>query len=236
MKGPRFQDWWAPLAVAVLLVLVGGAAAVATPQLTRVPAPGSGRARPALVETPPTAAVPSPSTSRSPQAARVSAPEWLSNVLIGLYLAGILVVVVIVVWLFARGRMRSRPGRLDEPHAAPVSSAEEVVAAVDAGLSDLSDTDLDPRRAVIACWVRLEQVAAAAGTPRQVSDTPTDLVTRLLGDEHVDPAVLAAFADTYRRARFATHAVDEQMRGQARAALERIRSALTGGRSTGVSA
>ena len=30
----------------------------------------------------------------------------------------------------------------------------------------------DPRRAVIACWVRLEQAAAAAGTPRQVGDSP----------------------------------------------------------------
>ena len=47
----------------------------------------------------------------------------------------------------------------------PTSGRAEVVAAVDAGLLDLDDADPDPRRAVIACWVRLEQAAAAAGTP-----------------------------------------------------------------------
>src|SRR6476469_4708032 len=30
----------------------------------------------------------------------------------------------------------------------------EMLAAVDAGLAELSDSDADPRRAVIACWVR----------------------------------------------------------------------------------
>jgi hypothetical protein len=104
-----------------------------------------------------------------------------------------------------------------------------VVAALDAGLIDLSDIDLDPRRAVIACWVRLEQVAAAAGTPRQPSDTPADLVTRLLSGHYVDAASLSGFAAIYREARYATHVVDEQMRGQARAALERLRAELTSG-------
>ena len=65
-------------------------------------------------------------------------------------------------------------------------TAEELVAALDAGLEELSDADRDPRRAVIACWVRLEQAAAAAGTPRHPGDTPTDLVGRLLAEQQVD--------------------------------------------------
>jgi hypothetical protein len=242
------RSWWPLLAVAALLVAVGTAAAVATPQLTRVPVPEPApQPMPTLFDNGPTPGFPSPSTTRSPRAAQVSVPGWLLPLLTYLILAIIVAVLVSVVWLVVRNRARSRFGEIEEPRVAPVqAAAEDVVAAVDAGLSDLSDTDLDPRRAVIACWVRLEQVAAGAGTPRQVSDTPTDLVTRLLaahfargrselaspaspsGDVTVDAAVLAEFADIYRAARYATHAVDEQMRGQARAALERVRSALTG--------
>jgi hypothetical protein len=135
--------------------------------------------------------------------------------------------------------------RVEQPVDANVMSsarsptAEEVVAAVDAGLEELSDTHVDPRRAVIACWVRLEEAAAEAGTPRRVGDTPTDLVTRLLtrpaeGESVVGgrPAivsadVLEAFAQIYREARYATHAVDERMRAEARAALERLRAELS---------
>ena len=104
--------------------------------------------------------------------------------------------------------------------------AEQVAAVVEAGLQELSDTDLDPRRAVIACWVRLERAAADAGTPRQLGDTPTDLVTRLLRSHDVSADVLAAFAQVYRQARYATHTVDERMRAEARAALERLRAEL----------
>jgi Domain of unknown function (DUF4129) len=223
------RGWWPLLAVTVLLVAVGGTAAVATPQLTRVPVPDANRGpRPTLFDNGPSPALPSPSTTLSPQAARIAAPDWVLTVLTYLFLAILGAALVAVLWLLVRNRTFSRPAEIDEPRAAPVAAAEEVVAAVDAGLSDLSDTDLDPRRAVIACWVRLEQVAAAAGTPRQASDTPTDLVTRLLAAHQVDAAVLGAFADVYRRARYATHTVDEQMRGRARTALERVRSALTG--------
>jgi hypothetical protein len=247
VTGPGVRSWWPLVAVAVLLVVVGGAAAVATPQLTRVPVPnGNPGPRPTLIDNGPTPGLPSPSTTRTPQAARVSVPDWLLQLLTYLILTIIGAALVTALWLMARNRTRSRPAEIDEPQAAPPAVAEAVVAAVDAGLSNLSDTDLDPRRAVIACWVRLEQVAAGAGTPRQLSDTPTELVGRLLAAHFargrselasppspsevvaVDAVVLAEFADIYRRARYATHAVDEEMRGQARAALERVRSALTG--------
>jgi hypothetical protein len=105
------------------------------------------------------------------------------------------------------------------------------VAALDAGLEELSDTDRDPRRAVIACWVRLEDAAAAAGTPRHPGDSPTDLVGRLLAEQRVDAGVLAALLEVYREARYATHTVDDQMRSQARSALQRLRADLGTARS-----
>jgi len=103
------------------------------------------------------------------------------------------------------------------------------VAALDAGLDDLSDADRDPRRAVIACWVRLEQAAAEAGTPRRSGDTSTDLVFRLLRAHQVDRGVLDQFAEIYREARYATHPVEEHMRTQAQAALRQLRGQLTAG-------
>src|SRR5262249_18730925 len=100
---------------------------------------------------------------------------------------------------------------------------------VDEGLADLDDADADPRRAVIACWVRLERAAAEAGTPRGVGDTSADLVSRLLASHMVSGTVLAAFASVYREARFATHTVDVAMREQARAALRQVRDELAAG-------
>ncbi|MDW5323286.1 DUF4129 domain-containing protein [Plantactinospora sp. KLBMP9567] len=158
-------------------------------------------------------------------------PHWVPY--LGAVLCGAVVVAVLValLWALSRDLLRRRRG-LARPGARKLRSAEqtaeEVVAALDAGLVDLSDTDADPRKAVIACWVRLEQAAAAAGVERRPGDTPTDLVTRLLGaGRPVSADVLAAFADVYREARYATHTVDERMRAQAVAALRRLRTELT---------
>jgi uncharacterized protein DUF4129 len=239
MTGQPTRGWWPLLAVTLLLVLAGATSAVATPQLTHIPVPNSTpQPGPEGPSDGPTPIDPSPVPAQGRQAAGPAVPGWVLPLLGGVLLAVVVGGLLTVLWVMARGRMRSRIGQLGDPAAPPVGAAEQVVAVLDAGLSDLSDTDLDPRRAVIACWVRLEQVAAAAGTPRQVADTPTDLVTRLLAAHcavphpaaapiGVDPGVLAAFAEIYRRARYATHGVDEQMRGQARTALERIRSELT---------
>jgi hypothetical protein len=98
--------------------------------------------------------------------------------------------------------------------------------ALDEGLADLDAMDSDPRRVVIACWVRLERAAAEAGTPRAVGDTSTELVARLLSTSQVSAGVLDAFAAVYREARFATHTVDIGMRDQARAALTQLRDEL----------
>ena len=81
------------------------------------------------------------------------------------------------------------------------------------------------------CWVRLEDAAAAAGTPRHPGDSPTDYVGRLLAEQRVDAGVLAALLAVYREARYATHTVDDQMRQQARSALQRLRADLGASRT-----
>lgn len=102
---------------------------------------------------------------------------------------------------------------------------DQLLAAVDEAVAR-SEDDPDPRRAVIACWVRLAEAAAAAGVPRHDSDTATDLVVRMLRGHQVSEPVLTAFAEAYWLARYASHAVDERMRTQARSALRRLRAEL----------
>jgi uncharacterized protein DUF4129 len=111
-------------------------------------------------------------------------------------------------------------------------TADQVREAVEVGLSDLSDQS-DPRRAVIACWLRLEALAERAGAARQPSDTPSDLVARLLAEHLLDTGgarrAIDELAEVYRLARYAPHPVGEDARQTARGALERLRAELAAG-------
>jgi Domain of unknown function (DUF4129) len=223
---------WVPLlAVAALLVVGAMAAALSSPSVTKVPLRPPPTERPQAAATPeaaPTTLLTRPSGSDGSGA---PLPEWINLVIVGLFVAFVAVTAGMLIWFVFRDRfrVRSAPLVVDEGRIAPPVSArtEEVVAALDAGLSGLSDSDADPRRAVIACWVRLEEAAAAAGTPRHPGDTPTDLVARLLGAHQVSRPVLDEFAAVYREARYATHVVDDRMRAAAVRSLGHLRAELT---------
>ncbi|WP_051865587.1 DUF4129 domain-containing protein [Streptosporangium roseum] len=133
-----------------------------------------------------------------------------------------------VIVMLVRRLMRSG----DQPPAArpaqerSPAAAGEMRAALRAGLTDLDAGD-DPRRAVIACWLRLEHAAAGAGTPRMAADTPGDLVTRLLAAHRVSGPALGRLAAAYRQARYAPHEVAESLRGTARRALAEVDAELS---------
>lgn len=222
---------WTPLfAVAALLVLGAITAALSSPSVTKVPLPTDRQNQPAAAPTAVQTAevVPRDGTGTG---SGTHLPGWVDAVVVGLCLTVVAVVVGMLIWYVFRDGFRVRsaplvvhPGPAEQPVA---TRTEEVVAALDAGLDRLSDQDTDPRRAVIACWVRLEEAAAAAGTPRRPGDTPTDLVARLLGAHQVSRPVLDEFAAVYREARYATHVVDEQMRAAAVRSLGHLRAELT---------
>ncbi|MDP9816043.1 DUF4129 domain-containing protein [Spirilliplanes yamanashiensis] len=226
------RRWWPLAAVAVLLGVAAFAAGHSSPQLERIE-PGLqitiGPDQSDRFED--VARPPQEAPAGVPEDPGAGLPEWVTRaalIVVGVLAAG---VVLLVVAALVRDQLRRRarrpgPRAAEEPAAQP---ADDVVAALDAGLQDLSDTDRDPRRAVIACWVRLEQAAAAAGTPRRPGDTPADLVGRLLAEQRVAAGVLADLAGVYRQARYATHLVDERMRADARDALQRLRADLSTG-------
>jgi hypothetical protein len=224
------RRWWPLAAVLGLLFLASLAATRSAPQLERFNPDAPAVAESAAPLLPPSQES-RPPPSAAPGEAGSELPDWISTV--ALVVVGVLAVGVLglVVWALLRqvvSRRGRRKGKRDPRRPEP-STAEDLVAALDAGLQELSDTDRDPRRAVIACWVRLEQAAAAAGTPRHAGDSPTDLVARLLAEQRVEAGVLTPFAAVYRQARYATHTVDDQMRRQARTALERLRIDLGAG-------
>jgi hypothetical protein len=219
------------LAVGLLLAAAAVAAMLASPQLRPMqqgerPTPGAGPTFDLREPSEPPLAIP----TQIPQNERQSIhlPGWLLVAAQALCVLIVLAGVGVLVWYLLRNGLRLRERRHEvEPAPAPVPAREQVIAAVEAGLSELDDADADPRRAVIACWVRLEQAAAAAGTPRHVGDTPTELVTRLLTGHAVSAPVLYLLAEVYREARYATHRVDIRTRDQARAALRQLREELS---------
>ena len=216
------------LAVGGLLAAAAVAASLSTPQITSVPSPlshrtpGPGRSGPV-----PEGATPGDIVGNVQHS--YTASNWVTYLVTALCIAIVAVVVVLVVWTVVLQHLQVRRQRVEiaADEAPAPGRREAVLAAVEAGLSGLEDDDADPRRAVIACWLRLEEAAAAAGTPRKPGDAPADLVLRLLAAHQVSAAVLIRLAEVYRLARYATHAVDAGMRDSARAALRQLRAELS---------
>jgi len=223
------HGWLPGMIVAALLAAAAVAARFATLDLRTV------EQEPVEIGTRPP---PQPPLATDPGASTAAdGPDVLGPVILVLILGILLVVAGWAGWTLLR-RLRStgtRPGwyRLRAMRPATATQApgsidgDQLLAAVDEAVAR-SEDDRNPRRAVIACWVRLAEAAAAAGIPRHESDTATDLVVRMLRGHQVSEPVLAAFAEAYWLARYASHAVDEQMRTQARSALRRLRAELRG--------
>ena len=217
---------WMPWAVVVTLLGIALlAAAFGNPSIEALPAqsiPTTGAPTPERAPDQTTEASASSSTTEASATAPSRAPAAALLVVAGLV---ILAGVAALASILHRGR-----STVTYAAAAPPEEVRRLMwRAVDHGLHALAETDTDARRAVIACWTRLEAAAAEAGTRRGPGDTSTDLVLRLLSAHDVSGDVLASFAEIYRVARFATHAVDAAMRGRAQAALRQLRDELSTG-------
>lgn len=227
------RRWLPLLAVAALLTAAFVASALADPQLQIKPAPvpsGSATApdgASASVSPPP----PPSNAPEQPASQPFALPGWIESAAAAVCVLIVIVLAVFLLWYVIRDTVqaRGRPVTVDKAPPAPVSQVAQVAAALDAGLDQLARDGADPRSVVIACWVRLEQAAADAGTPRRPSDAPADYVLRLLTDHQVSRTVLDRFAGVYRQARYSTGPVDDSMRRAAVAALEHLRAELNVG-------
>jgi hypothetical protein len=117
----------------------------------------------------------------------------------------------------------------DPPEPARDVRPEEIVEVLDEGLGAMGSGPVDD--VVIACWVRLERAAAAAGVDRLASETPAELAARVLGELHAPAPAVERLLVRYRTARFSDHRLDDDDRAVAVRALEEIRVAIAGARA-----
>lgn len=166
-------------------------------------------------------------TDRGPQSAPVTAPalstappqplprggpRWLPFVLVGALLVGLAVAILVRSELARRRRAAlAGPGELGE--------------LFDHTLDDL-EQETDPRRAVIAAWIRMERGLAAAGLPRRAAEAPFEYAARVLERANVQPASVRRLADLFEQAKFSQHTIDERMRRAAVEAVTVIREEL----------
>ena len=157
---------------------------------------------------PPATTLPDQSTLEA--AAPPPDPGVVPLVVAGLALAAL--VGLAVAQLLAE-RRRRRPPRTAE---------ERLVELLDDTLEDL-EREPDPRRAVIAAWARMERGLAAAGLPRRPAEAPFEYAGRVLESALARPASVHRLTGLFERAKFSRHAVGEQDRDEAIAALRAVR-------------
>lgn len=100
-----------------------------------------------------------------------------------------------------------------------------LLAGIDASLVDI-ETLSDPRAAVIACYAHMQDASARAGIRRRESDTPYELLARVLARRGVDTDAARRLTELFERAKFSRDPIGEDDRRQAVAALETIRGSL----------
>jgi Domain of unknown function (DUF4129) len=127
----------------------------------------------------------------------------------------LLLLVAAIAFLLVRVKGELAPSAFDDPLA----------ESLDAGIDDLRRIS-DPRRAVIACYARMERLMSSLGIPRLASDTPTEFLTRVLQRRSVSRESASTLTMLFERAKFSPHRVDEEMREDALVALERVRAEL----------
>jgi NADH:ubiquinone oxidoreductase subunit 6 (subunit J) len=155
----------------------------------------------------------SPARDRDDAAPRASRP--LGVVVTLLLLAVLVAMVAALAWLFWPER----------PPDLAAGDPDVVVGELGAGLDDLERIG-DPRAAVIACYARMERILAACGIPRRSSDTPLELLGRVLRRHRAAEPSVARLTHLFERARFSTHEVDETMRRRAVDAVSEVRDQI----------
>ena len=216
---PRPPGGPAPWAAAAGVVALGLVAVVtASAPVDVVSQPVSGSAHPIQLSTPPAVATPTPTASASNGLPPLDSLPTLPPILIAVIQ---LVVAVLVAWilaLLARYAWRSFPrvstrAVTRRPLTPLPAVPDELVESADGRLARLQEGS--PRNAIVACWVDLEDAAAAAGLPRRPYETSAEYTVRVLRTWDIAPDAMGALAELYREARYSHHPLTEAHRQRA---------------------
>lgn len=163
-----------------------------------------------------------------------TAPSWLGDLALAVGIAAAILLVAAITFYVVRAvrALDPNPDRTGPPPSdlefAPPGVADALADAVDEVLARIERGQ--PRDAIVACWMRWEDVAAEAGVARRPAETAADFTERVLSTYQVSNPTLVRLADLYREARFSAHRMDDTARGEARSALEQVRAELLAGR------
>jgi hypothetical protein len=155
-------------------------------------------------------------------------PSWITWLVLGILVG---VPALFILWFLARKLI---DWLTDAPPSDGVAEPEPeylhrdftlVEEAVNAALAEMDLGD-DPRAAIMACWLHFERASESVGIERESSDTPSDLVRKLLVRHDLDGAALRRLSEAYLRARYSPHQVVEADRDQARDALIALQAQL----------
>ena len=128
-------------------------------------------------------------------------------------------------WAPIRGfRQRILPSWWRMPDPLPDVPETVLYVDLDAALTVL--TSGEPRNAIVACWMRLEQDAATMGFARLEAETSSEYVARVVTAASVDPGPITELGALYREARFSLHDLDDTHRTNAVHALGGVVAAL----------
>jgi Domain of unknown function (DUF4129) len=135
-------------------------------------------------------------------------------------IAAVVGLVLVAAIAYVVGERRARDGR-----EAQDELVEELAGVFDETLDDLR-AELDPRRAIVAAYARLERVLAAYGIARRPAETSHEYLTRVLRDLAVGSEAIASLTHLFTQAKFSHHDIDNEMKGDAIDALQRVRDEL----------
>jgi hypothetical protein len=204
----------------VVLVATGGNVPLATEGSGGWHLDGRRDAPPARTSTRPSGLGDLPEDSRLPGEGILAVLAQTAVIAVGL--------TVLVLTGRALQRLSRRPREpldLDPPEHWP-EPGREMAEAIDDGLVALSAGPVD--EVIVACWVGLEEAAAAAGIAREASETSAELASRVLTSLDAPAAAVDELLQRYRRARFSRHPLAEADRAAAIRSLEEIRVAISG--------
>jgi hypothetical protein len=108
---------------------------------------------------------------------------------------------------------------------AEASIAHELATLVDETIDDLR-AEADPRKAVIACYARMERILAVHGLPRRHSEAPLEYLSRVLLDLNVTKPAVSKLTALFERAKFSHHDIDSTMKDEAIDALVTFRDRM----------
>jgi hypothetical protein len=139
--------------------------------------------------------------------------------------AALAVVAIIASYVWRRRRWGTGPVAGGLPRRGLDEQRRQVVEVIDESLEAL-EAEPDPRKAVIAAYVRMDRWLARAGFGRRSSEAPFEHLDRIVDGLGATTAVGGTLAGLYERAKFDYRPCGPEMKQAAIAALVQLREEL----------